>query len=78
MALQWYGQVSVFLEAFSKWAFGFTYVHVYRVLTACYLVYDPTLLVFRRLVFRVYEDGTSSVHGFVVHTDTDTVLSECF
>ena len=22
----WYGQVGVFLEAFSKWAFGFTYV----------------------------------------------------
>ncbi len=54
----WYGQVSVFLEAFSKWAFGFTYVHVCRILIACYLVYDPTLLVFRRLVFRVYEDGT--------------------
>ena len=55
----WYGQVSVFLEAFSKWAFGFTYVHVCRVLIACYLVYDPTLLVFRCLVFRVYEDGTA-------------------
>ena len=54
----WYGQVGVFLEAFSKWAFGFTYVHVCRVLVACYLVYDPTLLVFRRLVFRVYEDGS--------------------
>ena len=40
----WYGQVGVFLEAFSKWAFGFTYVHVCRVLIACYLVYDPTLL----------------------------------
>ena len=52
-----YGQVGVFLEALSKWAFGFTYVHVCRVLIACYLVYDPTLLVFRRLVFRVYEDG---------------------
>ena len=49
----WYGQVGVFLEAFSKWAFGFTYVLVCKVQVACYIVYDPTLL-----VFRVYEDGT--------------------
>ena len=63
VALQWsptpVGVVRlVFLEAFFKWAFGFTYVHVCRVLIACYLVYDPTLLVFLRIVFRVYEDGT--------------------
>ena len=39
------------LKRFSTWAFGFTFVHVCRVVIACYLVYDPTLLVFRRLVF---------------------------
>ena len=27
----WYSQVGVFLEAFSKWAFGFTYVHVCKI-----------------------------------------------
>ena len=55
-----YGQVGVFFEPFPKWVFGFTYVHVCRVLVACYLVYyDPTLLSLRRLVFRVYEAESS-------------------
>ena len=58
VALQWSPTPVGMVRLFSKWAFGFTYVHVCRVLIACYLVYDPTLLVFRRLVFRVYEDGT--------------------
>ena len=55
---------------------GGTTVNVCRVLVACYLVYDLTLLVFRRIVFRVYGDGAYGVHGFVVHTNA--VLSECF
>ena len=35
MVMSRLGQVVVLLEAFSKWAFGFTYVHVCRVLIAC-------------------------------------------
>ena len=34
------------------------YTRAWSCMVACYLVYDPTLLVLRRLVFRVYEDGT--------------------
>ena len=36
----WYGQVGVFLEAFFKWVFGFTYVQgPGRMLSR--IIYDP-------------------------------------